>query len=200
MNQNQGSALADSILSADDGAVVRQLSRQFGLSEAAMADAIRSLAPALARGLGRETERPDGGLGLADALATGDHQRYIAEPAILERPATTEDGNKILGHVFGSKDVSRNVATFASEQTGLDTSLLKRLLPVLAPIVMGILAQQLAKRGGQAPTAPAPQPRAAPGRGGGLLDALGGLLDTNRDGSMLDDLLGMAGRAMQSRR
>jgi hypothetical protein len=194
---NQGSMLADSILSVDNGAVVRRLSQQFGLSEEVMAGAIRSLAPALARGLGRETEQPNGGQSLANALMTGDHGRYLEDPAILAQPATTEDGNKILGHVFGSKDVSRNVAAFASEQTGLNPSLLKQLLPVLAPIVMGILAQQLTKGRSQAEAAPAPQ--AAPSRGGGLLDALGGLLDTNKDGSMMDDLLGMAGKMMRPR-
>jgi hypothetical protein len=194
---NQGSTLADSILSADNGAVVRQLAQQFGLSEEAMAGAIRSLAPALARGLGRETEQLDGGQSLANALQTGDHQRYLADPAILAQSATTEDGNKILGHVFGSKEVSRNVAAFASEQTGLDPSLLKQLLPVLAPIVMALLAQQLTKRGSQPQATPAPQ--ATPDGGGGLMDVLGGLLDTNKDGSMLDDLLGMAGKMMRPR-
>jgi hypothetical protein len=195
---NQGSTLADSILSADNGTVVRQLSQQFGLSEEAMAGAIRSLAPALARGLGRETEQPDDGQSLATALQSGEHHRYIEDPAALAQPATIEDGNKILGHVFGSKDVSRNVAAFASEETGLDPSLLKRLLPVLAPIVMGILAQQLTKGRGQGPAAPVPP--AGPSRGGGGLgDVLGGLLNTNKEGSMLDDLLGMAGKMMQSR-
>lgn len=192
---NQGSTLADTILRAENGAVVGQLSQQFGLSEEAMAGAIRLLAPALARGLGREAEQPDGGQSLADALTTGDHRRYLEDPAILAQPPVTEDGNKILGHVFGSKEVSRNVAAFASEQSGLDPSLLKKLLPVLAPIVMGILAQQLTKG-----RSPSPAPPAAPsGGGGGLLDMLGGLLDRKKDGSMMDDLLGMAGKAMQSR-
>ena len=195
---NQGSTLADTIISADNGAVVRRLAQQFGLSEEQMAGAVRSLAPALARGLGRETEQADGGQSLATALQTGDHRRYLEDPALLAQPATTEDGDKILGHVFGSKDVSRTVAAFASEQTGLDTSLLKKLLPVLAPIVMGILAQQLTKRGGQPQATPAPQATRSSG-GGGLMDVLGGLLDRNKDGSMLDDLLGMAGKAMQSR-
>jgi hypothetical protein len=62
---------------------------------------------------------------------------------------------------------------------------------------MGILAQQLAKRGDQPQATPAPE--ATPSRGGGLLDVLGGLVDTNKDGSMMDDLLGMAGKAMRSR-
>jgi len=195
---NQGSTLADSIITAENGAVVRQLAQQFGLSEDAMAGAIRGLAPALARGLGRESEHPDGSQSLATALETGDHQRYIEDPAILGQAATTEDGNKILGHVFGSKDVSRNVAAFTSEQTGLDASLLKKLLPVLAPIVMGILAQQLTKGRGQPQAAQAP-PAAPRQGGGGLMDVLGGLLDTNKDGSMMDDLLGMAGKMMRPR-
>jgi hypothetical protein len=34
-------------------------------------------------------------------------------------------GNEILGHIFGSKDTSRVVAAQASQQSGVDTSVLK---------------------------------------------------------------------------
>jgi hypothetical protein len=44
-------------------------------------------------------------------------------------------GNEILGHIFGSKDVSRDVAGQASQQTGIDTSVLKKLLPIVAGAV-----------------------------------------------------------------
>lgn len=44
-------------------------------------------------------------------------------------------GNQILGHIFGSKDASRDVATQASQQSGVDTSVLKKLLPILAGAV-----------------------------------------------------------------
>jgi hypothetical protein len=44
-------------------------------------------------------------------------------------------GNEILGHIFGSKDRSRDVATQASQQSGVDPSVLKKLLPIVAGAV-----------------------------------------------------------------
>jgi hypothetical protein len=44
-------------------------------------------------------------------------------------------GNQILGHIFGSKDTSRDVAAQASQQSGIDTSVLKKLLPIVAGAV-----------------------------------------------------------------
>ena len=71
----------------------------------------------------------------------------------------------MLGQIFGSKDVSRAVAQNAAAPSGLDPSLLKKMLPMLAMLVAGYMAKQ----GGSsaAPDAPA---------GGGLDTGLGGLL------------------------
>ena len=44
-------------------------------------------------------------------------------------------GNQILGHIFGSREKSREVAGQASEQSGVDPSILKKLLPVVAGAV-----------------------------------------------------------------
>jgi hypothetical protein len=44
-------------------------------------------------------------------------------------------GNQILGHIFGSKDKSREVASQASQQSGVDSSVLKKLLPIVAGAV-----------------------------------------------------------------
>jgi hypothetical protein len=69
-------------------------------------------------------------------------------------------GNEILGHIFGSKDTSREVATQASQQSGVDTSILKKLLPIVA----GAVAMHYMTHRGQRGAAPA----------GG--DILGGLM------------------------
>jgi hypothetical protein len=44
-------------------------------------------------------------------------------------------GNQILGHIFGSKDASREVAAQASQKSGVDASVLKKLLPIVAGAV-----------------------------------------------------------------
>ena len=63
----------------------------------------------------------------------------VDDPASAIDAAGIADGNKILGHIFGSKDVSRNVAANASAETGIDPSLIKKALPMLAGIAMGAL-------------------------------------------------------------
>jgi len=75
-------------------------------------------------------------------------------------------GNEILGQIFGSKDKSREVASEASEQSGVDPSILKKLLPIVA----GAVAMHYMKKRGHGGAAAGGQD------GGGLLGAiLGGL-------------------------
>ena len=45
------------------------------------------------------------------ALSSGNHGQYLDRPASLADPAAVTDGNGILGHLLGSKDVSREFAS-----------------------------------------------------------------------------------------
>ena len=84
---------------------------------------------------------------LARALQGGKHGRFLDDPGALGMGDTLSEGNKILGHVFGSKDVSRNVAANAAQKSGLDMGMLKKMLPLVATMVMGGMSK---KTGGQA--------------------------------------------------
>jgi hypothetical protein len=78
-------------------------------------------------------------------------------------------GNEILGHIFGSKDTSRDVAAQASQQSGVDTSILKKLLPIVA----GAVAMHYMSQRGQSG---ATEDGSAAAGGGGILGSiLGGL-------------------------
>ncbi len=101
--------------------------------------------------------------------------------------------------------MSRAVAQNAASQSGLDPSLLKKMLPMLAMLVAGFMTKQQGA-GGET------QPSAAGGGLGGLLGSvLGGqsggasmpgaaapglasMLDLNGDGNALDDILRMVGK------
>lgn len=195
----QSANLLSGLLS--NSSLIEQLSGQFGISADQARGAIEAMAPALARGVERETEQPGGVDSLFNALQSGNHQRYVDDPAVLTQPGSVDDGNAILGHILGSKDVSRNVAAFASDKTGLSSTILKAMLPMLAGAVMGMIAKQMRGGGGQA-AAPGGQTSGGGGQtgGGGLMDVLGGFLDTNKDGSMMDELLSMATDFMKSKR
>jgi hypothetical protein len=113
---------------------------------------------------------------------------------MLADPAAVANGNGILGHLLGSRAASSQVAQTASQQTGLSSDLLKSMLPVVATLVMGSLARQASGAGAQASTM-----GMAPGSGGGLMGSLESMLDQNKDGSMVDDVMGMMGKFLGGR-
>lgn len=159
--------------SGADGSV-GELAGSLGLGQSQAKDLIGALSPALVESLKSQVAKPGGLDALQGALEKGDHRKYIEQPDLLRSEATRVDGNKILGHLFGSKDVSRNVAAQAAQETGIDASLIKKALPLVAGLAMGALGKDKAEsRGGEG----------LGGLLGGLLASAGG----NRDvGGLLD--------------
>jgi hypothetical protein len=176
--------ILESILAAQNGGAVKQMSQQLGVGEDQAASVLSSLVPALAGGFQRNMQSAGGLDALVGALSGGQHSRYLDNPSSLA--GALGDGNGILGHILGSKDVSRQVATRAAAQTGLDPSILKAALPLVAALMMGAMAKQGA--GSMASAA------SGLGGGGGLMDMLTPMLDSNRDGSIVDDVMGMLGK------
>jgi hypothetical protein len=172
--------LVEMMLNGQHGGQIQQLARNFGIGEDQAQAAISQLMPALSQGMKNNVSSDSGLESLMRALQSGGHQKYVDQPETLADTQAVADGNGILGHLLGSKDVSRAVADRASSNTGLDSGLLKQMLPVVASMMMGSLSKQTS--GGQA---------------GGVGDLLGGLLDSGGDGSVVDDLLGMAGRFLR---
>lgn len=130
------------LLGKSDGAnSLGRVGSELGIGSSDMGGLIGAVAPALLRGFQRNTES-DSGLGaLQAALASGKHQRYIDEPELMATEEARAEGNGILGHVFGSKDVSRNVASQAAQTTGLDASLVKKALPMIASLAMAAMSK-----------------------------------------------------------
>jgi hypothetical protein len=184
--------ILETILNAQGGATAREAGRSVGLSQDQASSALSALVPALAAGLQRNASQPGGLESLLGALSGGGHSRYVDDPSTLGQSDVVSNGNAILGHILGSKDVSRAVASRASAQTGLGEDVLKKLLPIAATLVMGSLAKQR--------TAPAAAGMGGSTAGGaGILGMLAPLVDQNRDGSMLDDILGQAGKLFGGR-
>ncbi len=172
--------ITDLLLGQENNSAIGQLAQKLGVSEEQARAIVAEVTPSLSRGMQRRAQdKNDNFGGLFDALSTGNHSRYVEKPDLLGRQETVDDGNSILGHIFGSKDVSRNVAKHAEQNTGIASTLIKKALPIVATMVMGSLGKSIFG-GGSAPSAQ---------QGGGLLTSL---LDSDRDGSMIDDVLGMA--------
>ncbi|MBX3599426.1 MAG: DUF937 domain-containing protein [Rubrivivax sp.] len=206
---------------------LQSMARELGVDERQVASGADALLPAILGGFKKQAQAQPAGLeglgGLLGQLGGGS----LLDEVMAPQPTPVEHGNDVLAQIFGSKDVSRSVAQNAAAQTGLDPSLLKKMLPLLAMVVTGLMARQ----GGAAPAAPAGGGGGlgdllggalggggGSGAGGGLGDLLGGLLggqggaggragggagglaamlDVDGNGNPLDDILRMAGKAMR---
>lgn len=183
---------------------LQSMARELGVSEDQAASGAEALVPAILGGFKKQAQAQPGGLeglgGLLGQLGGGGLLDQVLSP----QPTDVSAGNEVLGQIFGSKDVSRAVAQNAAAQSGLDPSLLKKMLPMLAMLIGGFMARQ----GGAAAAQPAPEAGGLGGLLGGLLGGasggagapaggLGAMLDMNGDGNALDDILRMAGKALR---
>lgn len=175
--------ILEMLMNSGGGGSVPQLSRQFGLSEDQTQGALAQLVPAVMSGLQQNTAA-EGGIGaLLGALTSGNHSQYLDNPELLGQQSTVAEGNGILGHIFGSKEVSRSVAGHAAERTGIGSDIMKQMLPIVATMVMaGLSKQNTAGAGSES--------------GGGFLTSL---LDQNRSGGIADDVAGLLGRFLGGR-
>jgi hypothetical protein len=182
---------------------LQSIARELGVSEGQAADGAEALLPAILGGFKKQAQAQPSGLdGLAGVLGQLGGGGLL-DNVLSPQPTDVSRGNDVLGQIFGSREVSRTVAADAASRSGLDPSLLKQMLPMLAMLVAGFMSKQ------QAGGAPAQSPS------GGLGDLLGGLLggtapggaasggglgamlDLNGDGNALDDILRLAGKAMR---
>jgi hypothetical protein len=188
---------------------LQSMARELGVSENQAASGAEALIPAILGGFKKQAQsQPSGVEGLDDMLGQLGGGSLM-DDVLSPQPTPVDRGDDVLGQIFGSKDVSRTVAQNAASQSGLEPSLLKKMLPMVAMLVAGYMAKQ---RSG------ASQAQASP-TGGGLGDLLGGMLggqasgagrtmsgsggglssmlDLNGDGNPLDDILRMAGKVLR---
>lgn len=178
--------ILDEVLHSENGRAGSQIAAALGIEEREAKSAISQLLPVLARGLSQGASSQDGLTSLLGALTKGQHQRYLETPGLLGHSDTVRDGNGILGHVFGSKDVSRQVATRAATSTGLGVDIVKKMLPMVASLAMGALSQ---KASGAGMLGVGARTSATDG-----LRGLASFLDFDGDGSIADDVLGILGK------
>ncbi|TIN09581.1 DUF937 domain-containing protein [Mesorhizobium sp.] len=177
-------SLFDILAQAQNGNGMQALAQQFGLSQQQAQSAVEALLPAFSQGLKRSTSDPYGLGAFMTAMASGQHAKYFEDAGRAFSPQGVDEGNGILGHLFGSKDLSRAVASQAAQASGVSQQILQQMLPVVASMMMGGLFKQTTNQmqaaggfgGGSNPLgeiieqmmrqagggAPAPQQRQAP--------------------------------------
>jgi len=183
---------------------LQSMARELGISESQAANGAAALAPSILGGFKKQAQAQPGGLEGLGGLLTQLGGGGLLDDVLASKPTDVNRGNDVLGQIFGSKDVSRAVAQNAASRSGVDPSVLKKMLPMLAMLVAGYMAKQR-------PAGAAAQPSSSGGLGsilGGLLGGqaansggarsgaggLASMLDMDGDGNPLDDILRMVGK------
>lgn len=166
-----------------------QIAKALGADEGAMGPLIAAALPAIIGGMANNAKQPSGAASLNSALNEHSDSVFGDLGSILGGGGP---GEAILGHVLGKK--RQPVEQELAGKQGVDLSLITKLLPLLAPIVMGYLAKQKQTQGlddaglGSMLNKERQEVEAkSPGLGG-----LGSILDADGDGSVIDDVMDMA--------
>ncbi len=180
------SMLNDLVGRLGDGGVA-QIASSLGADQGTTRSAIEQALPALLGGLAGNAKSPGGADALSSAL--DDHSGSVFDQLGGLLGSGGGDGAKILGHVLGGKQGA--VEQKLAGNSGLDLGSISKLLPILAPLVMGYLGDRKKSDGLDAGglgsllgTERRQAEATSPGLGG-----LASILDSDGDGSIVDDVI-----------
>lgn len=178
------------------GQAVDRISQKLGADRGTTGNAIDAALPLLLSAVARNASNPDQAQSLERAVSQ-DHDGSILNdvPGFINR-AESGPGAGILNHVLG--DRQQTVQNGLSKATGLDTGKTAQLLMMLAPLVMGALGRAKQERNldaGGLSTLLAGENEHLKESAPGVMGALSRFLDRNNDGSVMDDVSGMIGKA-----
>ena len=187
----------EALLGLLQGQDLGNLASQVGGNEGEVKNGVMAALPAMLAALGKNAGTEKGAEELNNALEKK-HDGSILDnlSGYLSNP-DLKDGAGILNHLFGNQ--TSNVANAVSQSSGLDTNGSMKMLQMLAPILMGILGQQkkqnnLDAKGLGNLTSMLASNFGSEAGASGIMEAVTNLLDANKDGNVMDDIMGMVGK------
>ena len=187
----------EALLGLLQGQDLGQLAEQVGGNEGQVKNGVMAALPAMLTALSKNTGTEKGAQELNNALEKK-HDGSILDnlSGYLSNP-DLKDGAGILNHLFGNQ--TSNVANAVSQSSGLDTNGSMKMLQMLAPILMGMLGQQkkqnnLDAKGLGNLTSMLASNFGSEAGASGIMDVVTNLLDANKDGNVMDDIMGMVGK------
>lgn len=196
---------------------VDQISQNVGADSSLVNSAIQMALPALINGLANNASTPEGAESLNNALEQ-DHSgggvldnlgglagMIFGGQQEAAPPPRQADAGGILGHILGTSQGA--VAQEVSNKSGLGLGQVAQILMFLAPIVMSYLGKQKQEQnvgadglGGLLGGLLGGNQQAAPqSSGNAMIDMASNMLDSDHDGSAMDDIASMAFKYMTNK-
>ena len=187
----------EALLGLLQGQDIGNLASQVGGNEGEVKNGVMAALPAMLAALGKNAGTEKGAEELNNALEKK-HDGSILDnlSGYLSNP-DLKDGAGILNHLFGNQ--TSNVANAVSQSSGLDSNGSMKMLQMLAPVLMGMLGQQKKQNNLDAEgignlTSMLASNFGSEAGASGIMEAVTNLLDANKDGNVMDDIMGMVGK------
>ena len=167
----------------------QEIAANLGVDEGEVNSAVKTLVPALVGGIQHNVAADDIDSTKLESDVAQQGQSGLLDGGVNVDQVDSNQGDQYIARIFGGNDSNAVASALAGGGAG-NSDLIKKLLPILAPIVLAYIGKQLTKN-----SAPA-EPQAQSSGGGGLGDVLGGILGgaggggDNPLGSILGSVLG----------
>ena len=170
---------------------IDDIAGKLGASPDEVHSAVQALVPTLLGGIHNSAQDSDGASSIESA-ANEHAASGLLDGGVHVDQVDQNQGHAAIAKIFGGND--SNTVSSALAGTAGSGDLIKRLLPILAPIVLAYVGKQLSQ-GARAQAAPAAQQQAMPSGGlgdvlGSLLGGAGGAGGSNPLGAVLGSVLG----------
>ncbi len=179
---------------------VSQISQMLGADQTITNSAIQMALPMILSGLAKNAAQPNGAESLNNALQENHDGGILNNLGGYLNAPNNDDGIGILGHIFGQKQGA--AAQQVSQNTGLDMGQVAQLMITLAPIVMGYLGRQKQQAnldsGGLSNLLNEKQQQIQ-SSDDPMMSSISNMLDSDNDGSMVDDLASLASNYFNKR-
>jgi hypothetical protein len=174
---------------------VQDIASKIGADEGEVNNAIRTLVPALVGGVAENVHAGEIDSSELESAVAQQGASGLLDGGVSVDQVDAQQGDQFVARIFGGNDSNAVASALAGQGAG-GGDLIKKLLPILAPIVLAYIGKQFAQRSA-APAGAGTQAQAAPS--GGLGDVLGSILGgaggggNNPLGSILGSVLGGSG-------
>jgi len=186
------SDLLGSLMSQLGGGGIDQIAHSVGVSGGDVTNVLAGALPAMMAGLTRNAASSGGAGALLGALDR-DHDGSILDDVMgYLGGGGTAGGAGILGHVFGGRQA--NVEQAVSRSSGVDMGSVIKIMAMVAPLIMGSLGKAKRQQGFDASglaAALGQQEKVARQASPSAVDMFTRLLDSDGDGSSMDDIVKM---------
>jgi hypothetical protein len=179
---------------------VAEIASKIGADQGEVNTAIQTLVPALVGGLAENVHSNQIDSSKLESAVAEQGKSDLLDGGVNVDQVDQKQGDHLVATLFGGNDSNAVASALAGTGAG-GGDLIKKLLPILAPIVLAYIGKQLTKGSGSAPAEP--QAQTQPAGGGGLGDILGSILGgaagggggggNNPLGSILGSVMGGGG-------